>query len=131
MPEPPRVLLPRATLPAAPPAGRPDSGDSGAAPEATAGPERLVVVEAGGGAIRLELDLPGARSAEIMGDVTEWEPRPLRRRADGRWEATLTLAPGVHRLNLRTDGGPWRVPPMLTAVDDGFGGRVGLLVVRR
>ena len=129
--EPPRVLLPRATLSATPPAGRPDSSGSDAAPHPADGPERLAIVETGDGAIRLELDLPGARSAEIMGDVTDWEPRPLRRRADGRWEATLTLAPGVHRLNLRTDGGPWRVPPMLTAVDDGFGGRVGLLVVRR
>ena len=64
-----------------------------------------------------------------MGDFTDWEPVALRR-ADGRWTLELALAPGVHRLNVRVDGGEWRVPPSLTGVDDGFGGRVGLLVVR-
>ena len=135
--EAPRVLLPRASLSvaAADAAAAPARGDSAAAGngviDPAGAPESLAVVELGGGAFRLDFDLAAATTAEIMGDVTNWEPRPLERTPDGRWTTTLTLAPGVHRLNLRTDAGPWRVPPLLTAVDDGFGGQVGLLVVRR
>jgi hypothetical protein len=40
------------------------------------------------------------------------------------------IAPGVHRVNVRADGGPWRPPPGLSVVRDEFGGEVGLLVVR-
>lgn len=132
--EAPRVLLPRASLSvAAATTARPDSaaGDGNGVIDPAGAPESLAVVELGGGAFRLDFDLPAAASAEIMGDVTDWEPRALERTPDGRWTTTLTLTPGVHRLNLRTDAGPWRVPPLLTAVDDGFGGQVGLLVVRR
>ena len=93
--------------------------------------ESLEVIELGGGRLLLRIALPGARSAELMSDATDWIPLPLRRTADGYWEITLELGPGVHRVNIRTDGGDWRVPPRLTAVDDGFGGQVGLLVVRR
>ena len=134
--EAPRVLLPRASLgvAVATSTARRDSAaadDGNGVIDPAGAPESLAVVELGGGALRLDFDLPTATSAEIMGDVTGWEPVPLERTPDGRWTTTLTLAPGVHRLNLRTDAGPWRVPPLLTSVDDGFGGRVGLLVVRR
>ncbi|MHB1223243.1 MAG: glycogen-binding domain-containing protein, partial [Gemmatimonadaceae bacterium] len=79
----------------------------------------------------LRFTLPAARSAGLLGDFTGWTAVPLERGADGRWAVTLALGPGVHRVNLRTDDGPWRAPPGLTAVDDGFGGQVGLLVVSR
>jgi len=42
----------------------------------------------------------------------------------------VPLAAGVHRVNVRVDGGEWRVPTGLSAVDDDFEGKVGLLVVR-
>jgi hypothetical protein len=42
----------------------------------------------------------------------------------------LVIAPGVHRVNIRVDGGAWRPPPGLSVVRDEFGGEVGLLVVR-
>lgn len=124
---PPRDELPRIILPRARADGERDAG--GVGPGAAAG--SLVVEEVDGGRVTLRFTLPGAGRAELMGDFTGWEPLPLRRDADGRWSATLALAPGVHRVNLRTDGGAWRAPPGLTAVDDGFGGEVGLLVVGR
>lgn len=113
----PRVILPR----------RSAEADEGASDLA----EHLEIVETATGAISIRLTLPGARSAEIMGDFTDWEAVTLHPVGGGVWELTVFLKPGVHRLNLRTDGGDWRVPPELTAVDDGFGGKVGLVVVRR
>ena len=47
----------------------------------------------------------------------------------GTWEARLPLAPGVYRVNLRVDGGPWIVPPGLPSVVDEFGGAVGILTI--
>jgi len=46
------------------------------------------------------------------------------------WRMAIAIAPGVHRVNLRVNDGPWSVPPGLTPVRDDFGGEVGLLVVR-
>jgi len=126
----PRVLLPRnlgrtegwqdATVPA-----------PGGAPTPSSNAESLLVEEGGEGRVTLRFTLPGANSAQVMGDFTDWLPVSLERDAAGRWAVTLALPAGVHRVNLRTDDGPWRSPPGLTAVDDGFGGKVGLLVVRR
>ena len=72
---------------------------------------------------------PGTRRAVLAGDPTEWRPTELSRTDDGRWEAVIRATAGVYRINLRTDDGPWRVPPGLPATDDGFGSRVGLLVL--
>jgi hypothetical protein len=69
-----------------------------------------------------------ARQAEVMGDFTDWKPEPLIARGDGQWTFADALTPGVHYLNVRFDGGAWVVPSGISAVDDGFGGRVGLVV---
>lgn len=116
----PRVILPRRAY-----------VDGGSSAERTGREERLEVVETVAGGITIRLTLPDARSAEIMADFTDWEAVALHPVGDGVWEVTVLVEPGVHRLNLRTDDGTWRVPPDLTAVDDGFGGKVGLMVVRR
>jgi hypothetical protein len=65
-----------------------------------------------------------------MGDFTDWQATPLTPLGGGRWTLPLVLKPGVHHLNVRFDVGPWLVPSGAFAVDDGFGGRVGLVVVR-
>ena len=100
-------------LPAPP---RPDAG----------APVRLVLAAAR----RLAIVGPAADSAEVMGDFTDWQPRPLVPDGEGRWTLGEALSPGVHQLNVRFDGGPWLVPAGAADVDDGFGGRVGLFVVR-
>jgi hypothetical protein len=79
---------------------------------------------------RLTIKGAPARQAEVMGDFTDWKPEPLTGMGDGRWALPTALSPGVHHLNVRFDGGRWVVPSGTSAVDDGFGGRVGLLVVR-
>jgi len=76
---------------------------------------------------RVRLEAPGAHSVELIGDFTGWRALPLQRAADGSWQTTLTLAPGLYRMNLRVDGGVWGVPPGLPAITDDFGGVVGIL----
>lgn len=70
----------------------------------------------------------GAR-VEIAGDMTGWAPRDLTASGPGRWETTLSLPRGTHRVNLRVDGGAWVVPPGLPTETDDFDGTVGRLTV--
>jgi len=79
------------------------------------------------GAIGFEV--AGASRVEIAGDWNGWTAEPLSRDSAGRWTVPPGLAPGVYRFNLRVDGERWIVPADVPSVDDGFGGRVGLLIV--
>ena len=54
----------------------------------------------------------------------------MHRSANGRWRAELKLAPGIHRITVRTDGGSWIAPPGLPAGNDEYGSPVGMMVVR-
>jgi hypothetical protein len=71
-----------------------------------------------------------ARSMEVNGDMTAWQPRTMLRAAGGWWEIEMELTPGTHEIAVRVDGGSWHVPPGLTPLTDEFGGTVGVLVVR-
>jgi 1,4-alpha-glucan branching enzyme len=93
----------------------------------TAETPATVEVRAGG---RLIIVAPTAETVDAMGDFTDWQPTPLVRTAEGRWEYPRPVAPGVHQFNVRLGGGAWIVPNGASAVDDGFGGRTGLVVVR-
>jgi hypothetical protein len=66
---------------------------------------------------------------ELESDVTGWSPVTLGPLGGGRWAAELELAPGIHQLALRVDGGLWLPPPGLPTAPDGFGGTVGVWVV--
>ena len=93
------------------------------------GTPELRIEETSVGTRELLIIAPGARTVEIAGDFSDWQPIALARRGD-RWVFAVTLAPGVHRLNVRLDGGPWLVPRGATPQTDEFGGMVGLIVVR-
>jgi hypothetical protein len=77
----------------------------------------------------ISFDVGDASRVEIAGDWNGWASEPLSRDASGRWVVPPGLPPGVHRFNLRVDGERWVVPDSVPSVDDGFGGRVGLLIV--
>jgi hypothetical protein len=79
---------------------------------------------------RLAIVGPAADRAEVMGDFTDWQAQPLVQAGERRWALDATLSRGVHQLNVRFDGGEWVVPAGTVAVDDGFGGKVGIFVVR-
>lgn len=75
-------------------------------------------------------DAAGAAVVEVMGDFTGWEPVRMARVANDVWAADVQVAPGVHRFNVRVDGGAWTVPPGAPVGEDEFGGVAALLVVR-
>lgn len=77
----------------------------------------------------LIFEVPDARRVDLVGDWTGWQPVPLRQSRRGRWVLEGPVPPGVHRFNLVVDGDRWIVPDGVTDIDDGFGGRTGLLIV--
>lgn len=70
-----------------------------------------------------------AGRVEIVGDFTDWEPVEMASLPNGEWRIERTITPGPHRVAIRVDGGPWRVPPNLPRVADDFGGEVGIVIV--
>jgi len=68
-------------------------------------------------------------SVEIAGDFTDWKPVALLRMHGGWWYESVPVSPGVHRVQLRLNGGPWQAPPGLPRADDGPGGPSGTLVI--
>jgi hypothetical protein len=92
------------------------------------GAEPRLGVESDVSGTRLFITASPARSIEVSGTFTGWEPVALEQR-DGRWLLPRTIASGTHRVLMRIDGGPWITPPNLTAIDDGEGSRVALLIV--
>lgn len=93
-------------------------------------PGDLQVLATPEGLRRIRVTVRGARSVELMADFTDWTPTALAEREPGVWELDRFISPGVHRVNVRIDGGEWIVPPGLSAARDEFGGAVGLLVVQ-
>jgi hypothetical protein len=118
---------------AAPASGRGVNADRRAGYDAPAGTDRRVltfeVASATGGRRTLRVHAPSAAGVEVAGDFSAWQPIPLSRAGGGWWTVTLPVSRGTHQVNLRVDGGPWRVPPGLGVVADEFGGTVGLLVI--
>jgi hypothetical protein len=78
----------------------------------------------------LLIDAPRAESVELMGDATEWVVTQMQRTTNGRWRAELKLAPGMHRITVRADGGSWIAPPGLPMGSDDYGSPVGMITVR-
>lgn len=81
------------------------------------------------GQVSLRVRSAAGRSVEVMGDFTDWQAVALHPAGHDRWEIALPIAPGVHRFNVRVDGGRWGVPPAVTVVADEFNGSVGIVVV--
>ncbi len=102
--------------------GQPTAGRT-----ATAGTLRLRRV--GGQLVEISLPASGAAQVELMGDFTDWRPVRLDPDGHGNWRVHLPVEPGLHRINVRYDGGAWRVPPGTRAVPDEFGVLTGEIVV--
>ncbi len=104
----------------------PASDDSGAG----AGlPARLDVQPAPSAMVRLVVYAAAAATVDLAGDFTDWQPVTLRPLGHGTWEIVLRIAPGVHRLDVRIDGGEWTAPGGTTRATDEFGGEVGIVTV--
>ena len=80
------------------------------------------------GIVRVAIRLGVGASVEFASDCTNWRPTSMAR--DGEvWVAEVPATPGVHRANVRVNGGRWIAPPGLARVDDDFAGEVGIFVV--
>jgi hypothetical protein len=93
------------------------------------GAASLRVMPLSGDLRRIRVTTPVATRVEMTGDLTDWVPLPLTQTGAAQWEVALPIAPGVYRINIRLDGGPWIVPLGLRAEEDDFGRRIALLVV--
>ena len=84
-----------------------------------------------GDEVLLTLYASGATAIEISGDFTDWRPVQLSRQAVGSdvWVGTFRIASGVHRINVRRDGGPWMAPAGTTRSTDDYDGEVGVFVL--
>ena len=77
---------------------------------------------------------PGAKSVEVVGSFTDWRPGAVVLREpdhDGVWRGTVVLPVGEHQYMFVVDGQRWVSDPLAGRyVDDGFGRRNALLIVR-
>jgi 1,4-alpha-glucan branching enzyme len=75
-----------------------------------------------------------AASVAVAGPFNQWSTtaHPLARNgAPGTWTIVVPLPPGDHPFMFVVDGTRWVSPPMAEEyVDDGFGARNGVVVVR-
>ncbi len=104
----------------------PANGDGGAGAGLIA---RLDVQPAPDGMVRLVVYAAAAATVELAGDFTDWQPVTLRRTVEGAWECMLRIPSGLHRVNVRVDGGEWTAPAGTTRAADEFGGEVGIVTV--
>jgi len=81
------------------------------------------------GRTRLVLRCRDASRVELAADFTDWAPIALTETEYGWWVASLTIAPGLHQVQVRLDGGAWQVPPGLPRTKREFAGDAGVLVV--
>jgi hypothetical protein len=80
--------------------------------------------------VEFTLEAAGAEQVEIMADFTDWSAVPMERdRPGGIWRVRLPATPGLHRMNVRYDGGAWRAPPVTRVVRDEFGEESGELLI--
>jgi hypothetical protein len=90
----------------------------------------IVVERTADDAVRLIVRFAGTPSdLAIAGDFSQWDPIPLQRDRDGVWSVILAIPPGVHTYAIIADG-TWTLPDDVAGIDDEFGGKVGVLVVR-
>jgi 1,4-alpha-glucan branching enzyme len=82
--------------------------------------------------VRFTLQHAAAKSVSVAGDFNDWSPsaHPLTRNGS-RWSAIVALPAGEHKFMFVVDGEQWMVPPLAEDyVDDGFGSRNGVVIVR-
>jgi hypothetical protein len=77
----------------------------------------------------LRVNAAAARSVELNGDFTHWQPVHLARGDDGSWTTMLPIPRGTHQIMIRLDGGRWIAPPGLLTSTDEFGGIIGILTI--
>jgi hypothetical protein len=83
----------------------------------------------GDGNVTLGIRSATARLVELTGDFLQWRAVRMQRVSADWWELRMPMPSGVHRVNVRVDGGKWNAPPGLPRQQDEFGGDAGVFVV--
>jgi len=75
---------------------------------------------------------PGAREVSLVGDFNGWDPaaHPLEPDRDGWWQVEIQLLAGSHQYAYLVDGKTMAPADAEALVDDGFGGKNGLIWVQ-
>jgi hypothetical protein len=83
------------------------------------------------GDVVFRIHAPDASNVTVAGSFNEWDSAatPLRKIADGWWEARVALSPGSYEYAYIIDGKFTTPPEAIVTVEDGFGGRNGVLEV--
>ena len=100
-------------------------------PEPSLDQPLLAIRKQRGDDVQLTLYATGATTVEISGDFTDWRPISLSRipAETAAWTATFHIAPVVHRINVRRDGGPWMAPAGSLRRADDYDGEVGVFIL--
>lgn len=74
---------------------------------------------------------PGAHDVALVGDFNGWNPvvDPMAPSENGWWQVWVSLPSGSHQYAYWVDGAMMTPPESLVTVDDGFGGRNGVVHV--
>ena len=84
--------------------------------------------------VRFVLVQVEASSVALAGSFTQWSPSShllARDKSRGLWTIVVPLPPGEHSFMFVVDGTQWMSPPLAEDyVDDGFGAKNGVVVVR-
>lgn len=83
--------------------------------------------------VRFVVSFPEATSVAVTGAFNQWSitSHPLARDAAGIWWTVVPLPPGDHPFMYVVDGTRWETPALAEEyVDDGFGAKNGVVVVR-
>jgi hypothetical protein len=77
----------------------------------------------------LRVRCAAATRVELAGDFTDWTPVTLEPLGGSWWKCELTIAAGLHQVQVRVDGGAWQPPPGLPTTAGDFAGTAGVLVI--
>ncbi len=89
-----------------------------------------------GGVLFLWAPPEGTRSVAVAGTFNHWSVTahpmvPDGKKAGGVWRVVVPLPPGEHAFMFVVNGKDWVTPPLAEDfVEDGFGQRNGIVVVR-
>ena len=82
--------------------------------------------------VQFVVEAEGARSVQLAGDFSDWQPMVelADPDGDGIWTGRVPLEPGVHEYMFVIDGTEWMADPNAAGSrDDGFGRKNSLLAV--
>jgi 1,4-alpha-glucan branching enzyme len=77
---------------------------------------------------------PAANAISVVGSFNGWSPEThrLQKTAEGRWELTLSLAPGRYSYRFLIDQKRQVLDPSTAMTEpDGYGGKNSVVVVKR